>query len=301
MTFYYVIGSYGPTWRLNRLVEHLNAASPKAQVVIMRDRKAPPLGALSANCEVHLTPRPVTWGDDSHLIGILDVLSRIRAKPSDWITLLSEQSYPIRHISSYERAVLETDSDCWLEQSITSNPNRDSLLNRYHSRSLQLPFSSAPRGRNLWLRAGRLINRLLPLALDYANRPGIPVRVRVPRRKAPFTEAMPLRMGSDWFAANGKAIARLLDPGHQKMLTYFCSTFLPSEAYIHTVLLAQSDLVCRDLATHFVKFEGAHPMELGIDEIATARKSGYWFARKLADPELLAILDGIVSAEVTAF
>lgn len=140
----------------------------------------------------------------------------------------------------------------------------------------------------------RRVNRVITVRLDHADRPGTPVRIRVPRKSHPFTAEMPLTMGSDWFTLRGTAIDRLLNPVHAPVLRYFQPTFLPSEGYIHTVLLSNTLLVNLPVPTHYFRFEGAHPAELDRADLQAARESGCWFARKLIDPALLDELDDVL-------
>src|SRR5665213_436839 len=133
-TFCYLIGSYRSGPRLARLIRHLNVASPQARVVVLRDCKAPPINARELGaCEVVYTVVPVRWGDGTWLLSILSAIRDLELAPQDWVTLLSEDSYPLRPLSAFEDALATSGADCWLDEFIAQESKKDRELGRYTS------------------------------------------------------------------------------------------------------------------------------------------------------------------------
>jgi hypothetical protein len=288
-TFCYLIGSYRSGSRLARLVRHLNVASPQARVVVLRDCKAPPLDASEiGECEVVYTVVPVRWGDETWLVSILSAIRDLALAPQDWVTLLSEDSYPLRPLSAYEEALAASGADCWLEEFITREAEKDPVLARYTSRAVVLPLVGQTFARQaLWK-----IGRHLPGVSIEGGRAGTNLQLRLPRLRTPFGPSLQPRRGSDWYVLRGTAVEKLVTPDVASILHYFCSTYIPSEGFVHSVLLSDPEVIDHPEASHFVRFDGAHPMLLGLNDVLELRTSStYWFARKIEAEDALDELD----------
>lgn len=282
---FFVIGSYQPPASALRLVQRLMSARVDAECVVLRDRGAQDVSQADvAPASLWLTPEPVRWGDGSYLRALLYALHRLEMADDDWVTILSETSYPVRPLRDYRNHLLTRGADALLEQSILVNPDRDQLLARYTARTLRVPASTRPQVA----RAVQGLARRAGVRVQATDRAGVPVRIDVPRRRTPFGPGLQVRMGSDFFALKGTAVRAVTAERFEDLRRYLDRAFVPSEAYFHTVVL--NDPALRNLAepTHYLKWSGgAHPEELSVDDLAVAFASGAWFARKFGDPAVL--------------
>ena len=284
-----LIGSYRSGPRLARLVRHLNVASPQARVVVLRDRKAPPLNDSEIGaCEVVYTVVPVRWGDGTWLVSILSAIRDLALAPQDWVTLLSEDSYPLRPLSAFEEALAASGADCWLEEFISQESGKKQPLTRYTSRAVVLPLS----GQSFARRAVWKIGRHLPVVSIEGGRIGTSLQLRLPRLHTPFGPSLQPRRGSDWCVLRGTAVERLVTPEVTPLLHYFCTTYILSEGFVHSLLLSDPEVTSHLEASHFVRFNGAHPVLLGLDDVRELRTSStHWFARKIEAEDVLDELD----------
>ena len=131
-------------------------------MVVLRNCKAGAIDALAlGRCEVWLTDQPTTWGDASPTVGHAG-LRRLDMRPHDWATVLSEQCYPVRPLRAYEQALASSGVDCWLEQSILDDPDRDGLLRRTPRAPWQSPSAA--------LRSGGALPSPSPSGCRYVSR-----------------------------------------------------------------------------------------------------------------------------------
>lgn len=292
--FTYLLTSYYNSDRIVRLVERIQAEVPDARIVIMRDRDSAPLESTS--CEVFITSRPVEWGDYSFLEALLESMSLLKLADNEWLTVLSEDSYPLRSLRDYQGALSHSDADCWLEQSIFENPAADALLGRYLHYAIALPGS-----RRGPLRAVlRLILPKIGIPVD-GGRSGTRLFVGAPRLRRPFGPSLKPRMGSNWYVLKGRAATRVLAARGTDLERYFRKTFIPSEGFVHTILLNDNTIHNRPVDNHYCRFEGAHPRMFTLADFEELLDSEGWFARKILDVPLLDRLDIAVGVSTTSF
>jgi hypothetical protein len=110
--------------------------------------------------------------------------------------------------------------------------------------------------------------------------PGLGVAVS----EHPFSAQRPCRKGSDWFALSRAVYDDLLHETRRspELLAYFRRTYMPTEAYLHTLLLSKWGQENAGSNLHFARFTptGAHPDTLTDDDFDELVGSREFFARK---------------------
>lgn len=284
MSHCYLICSHQHPEQVYRLVRRIRSLSPTSRIVVSHDRKGPPLSMerlASSSAELLSTPTPVYWGDASFLDAILAALRHIGPGiPGDWVTVLTGQDYPIARLLDYEAFLESSGADMLLEETAGS-AGIEALHRRSLVRVLRVPGFVRRRRQLLRVVAG--VVRRAP-GLEWMEvPPGVPEAVLVPRRRTPFGPDLTPHKGADQFALGHRALLALLgaDP---RLLAYFRSTRIPSEAYVHTVLLNDTDLVNEaGMLHHTVWGASAHPElldEVPAEELMARRP--FWFARKFS-------------------
>lgn len=292
--FTYLLTSYHNSDRVIRLVERIQAEVPEARVVIMRSRDSAPLKPTT--CDVIITSRPIEWGDESFLGALLESMALLELADNEWLTVLSEDSYPLRSLHDYQDALSRPDSDCWLEQSILENPSANALLGRYMHRAIAIPGSRRGPMRTLL----RLTLPKIGISVD-GGRSGTRLFIRAPRLRRPFGPNLTPRMGSDWYVLKGRAASKVLAARGTSLERYYRKTFAPSEGFVHTVLLNDNTIHNRPIDNHYRRFEGSHARMFALDDFQELFDSESWFTRKILDVELLDRLDIVVGVSTTSF
>lgn len=277
--FVYVVTSYTAPRQTERLIARIRRDRPVARIIVSHDSKAPPpsLDVLAdLRAEFWLTPRPVTWGDASYLESLLAAIDRAQLQDEDWITILTGQDYPIRPLHLFERHLEEIAADMVLEEPV--DPDLSVHLDRYRVRSYRLP-RWADRHRV------RQVAKHLP-GLTVSKEPrGLPPYLHLRRLRTPFGPGLELHKGCDLFALSGRA-ATVLSNADPRLLRYYRHTRIPSESYVHTVLLNAPHLRNSAGMLHYARWsESPHPEWLGEADLAEMEDSGLWFARKFRPDE----------------
>jgi hypothetical protein len=292
--FTYLLTSYHDSDRVVRLVERIRGEVPDARIVIMRSRDSAPL--RSTSCEVFVTSRSIEWGDYSFLEALLESVSLLKLEDNEWLTVLSEDSYPLRSLRDYQGALSRSDADCWLEQSILENPAADALLGRYLHYAIAIPGSRRGPLRTML----RLTLPKIGIPVD-GGRSGTRLFIRAPRLRRPFGPGLTPRMGSDWYVLTGRAATKVLAARRTGLERYYRKTFAPSEGFVHTVLLNDNTVHNRPIDNHYRRFEGSHPRMFTLADFQELLDSESWFTRKILDVDLLDHLDIVVGVSTTSF
>ena len=233
------------------------------------------------------TPTPVSWGDGTYLLSVLAAYADPAPGPRRLGHDPFGQDYPLRSLVDFEAHLVRSGADALLEDTPATGDERMLRL-RYVRRSYRVPQFAA-RGAT-----GRLVTAVPGLGwapMPHGLRPMIERRVLRP----PYP-LRKVRRGNDLFAANGRAVERLLG-APERVLRHFERTPTPSEGYSHTVLMNDPKVVVRPEMLHFARWgASAHPDILGVEDLSAMLASGRWFARKFVedDPvldELHVVLD----------
>jgi hypothetical protein len=118
--------------------------------------------------------------------------------------------------------------------------------------------------------------------------------------RVPFDQR-PCWVGSEWSALSRKAVQSIVRVVRDEpaLVGHYRRTLLPDESFFQTILLNEPGLrLCRD-SLHYIRWSGPdspHPDVLGFGDLAAARASGKYLARKFdetANPGVLDALDSL--------
>jgi hypothetical protein len=260
---------------------------------------------------VRPTRAPAGWGNRAQLDAVLDSLRALENKPFDWLIVISGQDYPVRPMAELEHLLVQTEHQLFVrldeDETVAEPPTRrdewtflhDRYLRQYRwvpqhwwsclSPQLQRVLSGAAKvsvqtlSRSKWLRVQRRPRGFAP---------GLGVAARA----HPFSDTRPCRKGSDWFALSRPVFDDLMQETREsaELVAYFRRTYIPTESFVHTLLLPKWEPMNSGSNLQFVRFRPnrAHPDVLTDDDWDDLVGSAEFFARKF-DPEDLELLDRI--------
>ena len=289
----YVISSYQPAAQLNRLVRAISHTSTDPRFFLGHDQRvlAHPPGDLDAAFElVGLPDEGVGWGTWAFMHLQLAGVAAALDSGCDWLVTISGQDYPVQQAHRFERRLKDCEVDGFIEE-FDHRANYQQLLERYRRRII------TETGRTTLLLRPRLvrrvINRTRVLHVQDRARGQSPLLERA--AAPPLAPYERLRMGNNWWALSAKAARALLDRRIRdpKLVDHFAATFIPSEAFPHTVLLNDPDLRFHtDQPLQHTRWDGWSPRMLSAEDVPEAIASGRPFARKFAcDDPALDLLD----------
>lgn len=307
----YLVTSHGSPERVQSLTERLLDLSPRGHVVVHHDASSPevPWDGRPPD-RVHLVePVPVQWGDWSVVEATLRLVRCAReALDARWIVTLSGHDRPLVDLARWEHEVETSGVDGIVSaRPITTRPafgrrptadDLNFVRYAYRWRSLSAPSSSAGR------RALETLRRVSRFAqpvfkIEYAPRRdqwflGLPRRWGLP---AGWT----LYSGSQWLALGARAADCVLDPP-AGVVSWFEETWIPDQAFIHTVVYNHPELSLRNEHLTYVAPQALAKarsdwMVLRGDDLSDIEASGAVFARKF-DPAVDDTIVGLVDARV---
>jgi hypothetical protein len=285
-----------------RLLTTLRRQLPDAPLVVHHDQFRSRLSAadvaLLGDAHVLTSPDPVVWGDFS----VVDAVWRSMAwmmdrLEFDWLVLLSAQDYPIKPLAELGAFLDGTDADVVLNaRPVAEIADPAARRNRrrrylYQCRPVRVRLSvpswlrAARRVRNLCGPVVGVVNNLQPWLQIYRVGDGLPWRVGVRSRSAPFTADQPCWFGSMWFGISRPATAQLLATvaDRPEYVDYFRRTIVPDEAVTASILgnLPGVRLLRQDL--HHIRWTTAktgHPDVLTSADLPELLAAPEFFARK---------------------
>lgn len=100
--------------------------------------------------------------------------------------------------------------------------------------------------------------------------------------RSPFGHDYRCYVGSQWFTANRRAAQVLLQPSERDLALrhYYRSRIVPDESYFQTVLCNRLDLSLDNHTFRWVRWGGAHPVDLHDTDLPAILASGAHFCRK---------------------
>jgi Core-2/I-Branching enzyme len=305
-----------------RLLTTLRRQLPAAPLVVHHDqfRSALTTADVAHLGDVHVltSPEPIVWGTFSIVDAVWRSLGWMTDRLEfDWIVLLSAQDYPIKPLADFGAFLAGTDADVVLNarpvDQIADLAARRNRRRRYlyQCRPVRVRLSvpawlrAARRVRNMCGPAVGVVNNVQPWLQIYRVGDGLPWRVGVRSRSAPFTADQPCWFGSMWFGISRSATAKLLaavadQPGY---VDYFRRTMVPDEAVTASILgnLAGIRMLRQDL--HFIRWTTAkktgHPDVLTSADLPELLAASEYFARKFdvaVDADILDALDRHIGA-----
>jgi hypothetical protein len=296
-----------------RLCDRLLRASDVAVMVQWDSGFEIPRPPAGLDVTIRPTRAPSGWGNYGQLDASVDSLLALEAEPFDWLIALSGQDYPLRAPEHLERFLASTPHALFVrldepEPVAADSPSHRDEWTYVHDRyfrqygwvpdswwrflspSVQRSVSGAAKMTvQAMSRAKRLRLQRRPRGFS----PGLGVAVR----RHPFTPERPCRKGADWFAMSRPVFDDLVGEirGAPELLAWFRRTYIPTESFLHTLLLPTWEPMNAGTNLQFVRFgpNRAHPDVLTRDDWHDLVASGEFFARKFdpADQDLLDRID----------
>ena len=304
----YLIKSHRNTSQVERLARTLVDESPTAEVAIHHNpggSRLPDLGSWGQD-RVHLLTNTVrvsylSW---SAVEAALRLLSWALEKPDvDWVILLSGQDYPLVPVLEIERFLADSQVDGHVhgERPADSAWAREVFMRYYfHHRAVlsldRLTEASVARLRNASTRlnaAQSLVNVRVGGGSQYIWLGYRALRVPFDRR--------PCWVGSEWSALSRRAVQSIVRVVRDEpaLVGHYRRTVTPIESFFQTILFNEPGLRLRRDNLHYIRWSGPdtpHPEVLGFGDLAAARASGKYLARKFdetANPGVLDALDSL--------
>lgn len=218
----------------------------------------------------------------------------------DYLQLLSPVDLPIRPIAEFEASVASGEHDVAVDALPLDTDELVFMTFAYRALAAESSFAY----RALW----KLREAYFGKEFQTVNRAGLSVPVDC-RRDASGRQAIgarlarwitrgyatllryargakgatPMHVGSAWFGATRAACEYFVEHTRRAdVQARFRSIFCPPEMLIATAF-AGSPFRLAPANHEIAAFEGARPLWLGVDDIATLRASGKYFARKFPD------------------
>lgn len=281
----FVVLSHHKPYQTVRLTCRLAGLFPDARIVCHHDfgRSALDRRRLPDSVEVIEPHLRTQWGNFSLVRATVAGLRALFDTPAapEWFVLLSGVDYPIKSATVIRDTFLNSPYDAHMNLVLVDPGGLRSEQMDYPQRFLSVAlwwgmFSrrSRPTWRQLKLRGPFIDQYLLP-----------------------FHDGLRCYAGSQWFAANRRAVTHLFDTyEHSRALRqYYRWRFGPDESYFHTILANAPHLRVKNEWTHLVRFVGSGPVDrpntfvsADLGELLSAPQP---FARKFDEQVDIAVLD----------
>lgn len=309
----YLITSHGRPEHVESLTERLLELSPNGHVVVHHDASGGdmPWGGRPPDRVHAVDAIPVQWGAWSVVEATLRIVRHAReALDAQWMVLLSGHDRPLADLARWEHDVRSSGIDGIVsarpitKRPVIGRPPTAEDLNyvRYAYRWRPLPAPSTGLGRRA-METLRLVSRFAqPLfKIEYAPRRdqwflGRPRRWGLP-------EGWTLHAGSQWMALGARAADCVL-AAPAGVRSWFEETWIPDQAFLHTVLYNHPELALRNERLTYVAPQSlakARPdwMVLRSADLPDIEASRAVFARKFdpaVDARILAMVDELVGS-----
>jgi hypothetical protein len=312
-TFAYLLLTHKEPRHVEDLTARLLHLTPQAHVAVHHDAQSPrlPWGGRPAG-RVHLVERgPVRWGDWSMVEATIRLLRfGIEVIGADWLVLLSGDHRPTLDLGRWEEEIARSGVDALAQAEElparlrfgTGGGDTDTYLARSRHRWV---LAARPRSAV----AHRVLGGLMKLsrtvhplgAMEFVHRREA-WAIGFRRSLGPVRGVRFFR-GTQWIALNATAADAVVrvDPAFP---AWFRRSWIPDEAYFHTVIRSHPQLVVANAPTTFVLDTPARPtpgwMRLSLDDLPSVFAAGVPFARKVDPverPEVIAAIDRQVDAE----
>lgn len=293
----FVIVSHRGAAQLLRLVDALNQVYDHPPIACHHDMHQSPIDQTPFPPNVRFVERPVRtgWGKFSIVQGALSALKTLyEFSTPDWFMLLSAADFPIRPADVVLTDLQTGGVDAFIdfrsihEGSTAAVPKASAVgdmnphLQHYESAANRLMKKRHYTGAEIWLPRVRRESGRLRLGRHTVHLPiGLPW--------SPFGRSFECFYGDQWFTANKKVAAILLQPSlhHLRLQRHLATRFAPDECYYQSVLCNDSSLVLNRDNKRFAEWNGggAHPQDLSTDQWPKMFDSGAHFARKFNEDD----------------
>ncbi len=297
----YFVQTHRDPEQIYRLVRTLRRGSASGTVVVQHNSAAcpldwSPLGGLADVHRFEAAAPQLRANYSCQVQPLLDVIDWLQATgvSYDWLVTLTGQDYPVKPVERIETELAASDDDGYLRYwDVASNDNpwpRRKARNRYFHHYRRLPAAAEP-----WLRASRLLTKVLPIHfyLDYG--PLVGVR----SRGTPFHNGFRCYGGWAWFSLRRRAVAyfRRFLAEHPDVEAHYRRTVTPEESLVQTVLLNAGEFRLVNDDRRYIDYSRAHrgsPRTLTTADLAMLAAGSDHFARKFdlgVDAEVLDRID----------
>jgi len=307
----YLVLSHQQPEQVEALAARILSLSPDGDVVVHHDAAAdrePWDGDPPARLH-RVDPLEVAWGDWSIVEASLRLLTYAAERlDSQWFVLLSGADRPIVDLAPWEANMQASHLDGIVaarpistRAAVGHRPTGDDLnFARYTYRWRPLGSTSSEIVNRFLATTTKVSRYLQPLfAIERAGRRGRWF-VGLPRRQA-FPLGWTLYTGPQWLAVSRKAADVILRTD-ATVFDWFRPTWIPDQAFFHTILYNNPGLTLRNERLTFVvpqHYAALRPdwMVLRSDDLDDIMGSGAAFARKF-DPTIDADISRLVDAAV---
>lgn len=233
----------------------------------------------------------IRWGGSAFLLGQLRAVAAAKQAGAGWIVVLSAQDYPVQSLREFEKRLLRCSGDALLE-TFEAQPDYEGILSRYSRQGIELSD-----------RVDRLLRRPALSAvvkgsrvLKHQRRPrGMPGRLERRYAKPPLPPGMRVTAGSNWWTLGPRAVDVLLAhyEGQSPLLRHFLGTYIASEAFVHTALALERQIVVeKNHKLHYIVWQNWSPVFLTERDMPELLSGEVPFARKFeAGAPVLDLLD----------
>lgn len=276
-------------------VDQLARALAPHPVLVHHDFSQSPDFKLSApNVRFVTDPVPTGWGQFGFVDGIFKGLRHALAHMDfDYLQLLSPTCLPIKPLREFERHVngtldahfdaidLRHDLDARLSVGYRAWTAKGSLGHRLARRLVALYYGQSAGRRDeagVWLRTGKSSSAWAAMA-------GWPLKAMGQRtwdRRFGATR-LSLHYGSVWFGARRSVAEGLVKAYEQPGLRDYFERMHLAEEFLLPSLLMHLRPRRGPMNHRIARFDGAHPSQLGTDQLEPLRRCAAWFARKFPD------------------
>jgi hypothetical protein len=295
----YLITSHTLPTQVIRLIQTLRQLSPDSIIAIHHDQSKSTLleDDVTEVKNVYLIPNPlnVEWGDISQVECFLHSIRWLTANISfDWLVLISGQDYPIASLNQFETQLSTSPFDGYFRYFPVLGGGGDAWpentgKKRYFFKYITFPHFS------YYYRIPILIQNTITKTLTLINKSGIlniiiaakksKNKIGIKHINAPFNDQLICYGGPDWFNLNKKCIAKILaaETENNLLLDYYKTTHIPSESFIHTLLINDSKLKISNNSMRFVNWTeryASSPSIICSSDYESIIRSKMPFARK---------------------
>jgi hypothetical protein len=292
----FVILSHANPRQLRRLVSALQRSYESPTIVCHHDFSQCFLSTedFQGDTEFVIPSLRTRWGRISVVDAALRALKRLfEISQPDWFFLLSGADYPVMRGDKVWKELRDNPNDALLDMREVVNPpfwsrppfpDNPALEHFVSPGNLEVAWHRYV-GMNLWLP-------------KLTRGPRVARQMFYPSVRAiwsPFNAKYRCFYGDHWFAGNAKVAQILLKPTRddRRLHRYLAWRASADECYYQTVL-ANADVKIDRASRRFAVWDGggAHPKNLGYEDLAAIFGSGAYFARKFEpDADVLDEID----------
>ena len=280
----FVLLSHLSSPALARLVGALNRTYDNPPIVIHHDFSQSPLPLTSAqvgnNISVVQPHYRTRWAHISLVDAFLTALEVIFEKHAlDWFSLVSAACYPVARGEDVIDELANSPYDAYLD----------------YKKIALVPTTSREKMVTLWRKLRGLPN--LDSPQQWINRCYHRYISTSRSDSPPFSADFECFAGDQWFTANSKSAEVLIASRRERnaLFYHYANVECPEESFYQTILCNHHGIrICRD-NKRYADWSGggAHPKELGEDDLPAILKSGCHFARKVSAEKSACLLDAL--------